>query len=64
MFGRKSSSEGASTAETVTRGVQAAGRIVAGDRGSRAANVLTGALGLGRIEICDDPTCANCAPVK
>ncbi|EST17898.1 hypothetical protein [Streptomyces niveus] len=61
MFGRKNN--GASTAETVTRSVVAAGRIVAGERGARVANAITGPV-TGRIEICDDPTCKDCAPVR
>lgn len=57
MFGRKNS---ASAAEVATRAAQAAGRTVAGDRGGKVANKVTNALGLGRIEICDDPKCIDC----
>lgn len=63
VFGRKST-KGVSTAETTARTIQATGRTLAGDRGGRVANAVTGALGLGRIEICDDPNCADCAPIK
>ncbi len=62
LFNRKSG--GVSAAETVTRTIQATGRTLAGDRGGRAANAVTEALGLGRIEICDDPNCVDCAPAK
>ncbi|MFE4613736.1 hypothetical protein ACFRK5_36150 [Streptomyces niveus] len=65
MFGRKNNRAGVSRAETATRVITAAGRTVAGDRvGGRAANAITEALGLGRIDLCDDPTCENCAPVR
>ncbi|MFE7518386.1 hypothetical protein [Streptomyces halstedii] len=57
MFGRKSST---SPAEVVTRSAQVVGRTVAGDRGGKAANKVTGALGLGRIEACNDPKCTDC----
>ncbi|MEV5619421.1 hypothetical protein [Streptomyces bacillaris] len=58
MFRRKAS--GVSAAETATRTVQAVGRTVAGERGGKAANKVTSALGLGRIEICDRPDCRDC----
>lgn len=57
MFGRKSST---SASEVATRSAQAVGRTVAGDRGGKAANKITGALGLGRIEACSDPKCSCC----
>lgn len=57
MFGRKSST---SAREVATRSAQAVGRTVAGDRGGKAANKVTNALGLGRIEMCDDPKCRDC----
>ncbi|MGW5677548.1 hypothetical protein ACWEV4_21105 [Streptomyces sp. NPDC003860] len=64
MFGFKSKSSGVPVAETVTRTIQAAGRTVAGDRGGQVANKVTETLGLGRIDLCDNPTCEDCAPVK
>lgn len=63
MFGRKNTT-GVSTAEVVTRTIQYAGQRVAGERGGQVANAVTGALGLGRIEMCDAPDCEDCAPVK
>ncbi|MCX5145118.1 hypothetical protein [Streptomyces sp. NBC_00338] len=57
MFGRKSST---SAAEVATRSAQVVGRTVAGDRGGKVANKVTGALGLGRIEKCADPKCDCC----
>jgi len=50
--------------ELIARRLQQAGRTVAGERGSRAANAVSSAIGCGRIEICDDPNCLNCAPVR
>ena len=62
MFGKKIREEdGISTQEYLCRRIQGVGRQVAGDRGGRAANAVTGALGLGRIDICDDPNCPNCS---
>lgn len=58
MFRRKSS--GVSTAETAARTVQAAGQKIAGERGGRAANKVTSALGLGRIDHCNKPECSDC----
>ncbi|WP_145503168.1 hypothetical protein [Streptomyces sp. CFMR 7] len=58
MFRRKAS--GVSAAETATRTVQAVGRTVAGERGGRAANKVTSALGLGRIDYCNKPDCPDC----
>lgn len=61
MLGKKIRKEdGISTPEYLCRRAQQAGRAVAGDRGGRVANAVTGAIGLGRIEICDDPNCPNC----
>ncbi|MGW6288875.1 hypothetical protein [Streptomyces sp. NPDC055107] len=57
MFGRKNS---ASAAEVATRSAQVVGRTVAGDRGGKVANKVTGALGLGRVEKCSDPKCDCC----
>ncbi|MFB6591659.1 MULTISPECIES: hypothetical protein [Streptomyces] len=54
--------KGASLAEVVTRHLHAAGRTVAGENGGRAANAVTSAVGLGRIDICDHPACPDCAP--
>lgn len=61
MFGRKSNGESMSGREVVARRLQQAGRTVAGDAGSRAANRVSAAIGCGRIELCSDPTCPNCA---
>ncbi|MEI5032435.1 hypothetical protein RB201_04340 [Streptomyces sp. S1A(2023)] len=58
MFRRKTS--GVSAAETAARTVQAAGQKVAGERGGRAANKVTAALGLGRISYCNKPDCPDC----
>lgn len=55
---------GTSRREQVARHLQAAGRQVAGERGSRIANRVSEAIGCGRINICDDPTCEDCAPVR
>ena len=52
----------ASLAEVVTRPLHAAGRTIAGEKGGRAANAVTSVAGLGRIDICDNPACADCAP--
>lgn len=57
MFGRKNKS---SAAEVACRSAQVVGRTAAGDRGGKAANKVTNALRLGRIEYCDDPKCTNC----
>ncbi|WP_406484498.1 hypothetical protein [Streptomyces microflavus] len=48
--------------ERLTRTLHAAGLRLAGEHGGRAANVLTGLLGLGRIELCTNPACTDCAP--
>lgn len=53
---------GASLAEVVTRHLHAAGRTIAGEKGGRAANAVTSAVGLGRIDICGNPACPDCAP--
>lgn len=61
MFGKKVREEdGMSKGEYACRRLQQAGRAVTGDRGGRAANALTGAVGLGRIETCDNPDCDHC----
>lgn len=57
MFGRKNKP---SAAEVACRSAQVVGRTVAGDRGGKAANKVTNALGLGRMETCDDPKCTRC----
>ncbi|MFD8060818.1 hypothetical protein ACFXA0_15290 [Streptomyces cyaneofuscatus] len=48
--------------ERRTRTLHAAGLRLAGERGGRAANIVTGLLGLGRIELCTNPACTDCAP--
>ncbi|MFH9768884.1 hypothetical protein ACH4N4_20740 [Streptomyces microflavus] len=48
--------------ERLARTLHAAAFRLAGERGDRAANVLTGLLGLGRIELCTNPSCTDCAP--
>lgn len=48
--------------ERITRGLQYAGQRLAGERGSKVANVISTALGCGRIEFCDDPACPDCTP--
>ncbi|WP_334664877.1 hypothetical protein [Streptomyces cyaneofuscatus] len=48
--------------ERLTRRIHAAGLRIAGEPGGRAANVLTGLLGLGRIDLCANPSCTDCAP--
>ncbi|MFF7251671.1 hypothetical protein [Streptomyces microflavus] len=55
-------SAGITFRERLARLIHAAGLRIAGERGGRAANVLTGLLGLGRIELCADPACTDCAP--
>lgn len=58
LFRRKTA--GVSPAETATRTIQAAGQKIAGERGGKAANRVTSALGLGRIEHCNKPDCPDC----
>ena len=51
--------------EVIARRLQQAGRTVAGERGSRIANTISGAIGCGRIEAhkpCDNPSCPDCGP--
>ena len=55
---------GTTRREQVARHLQAAGRQVAGERGGRVANRVSEALGCGRIDTCDDPTCQDCAPIQ
>ncbi|MFH9215930.1 hypothetical protein [Streptomyces globisporus] len=50
--------------ERLARTLHAVGLRIAGERGGRAANVLTGLLGLGRIELCANPACTDCAPLS
>jgi hypothetical protein len=64
MFGRKNSDKAPTGREAVARRLQQAGLTVAGEHGSRAANRVSQALGCGRIELCDNPTCQNCAPTS
>lgn len=49
--------------ERLARTLHAAGLRIAAERGGRTANVLTGLLGFGRIELCADPACTDCAPL-
>jgi len=56
-----SSSDRMDPRELIARRLQQAGRAVAGERGSRIVNGISGAIGCGRIELCDDPNCPNCA---
>ncbi|WP_435597084.1 hypothetical protein [Streptomyces anulatus] len=58
MFRRRTG--GVSAAETATRTIHAVGQKVAGERGGRAANRVTSALGLGQIKVCGKPDCPNC----
>ncbi|WP_318201064.1 hypothetical protein [Streptomyces sp. SCL15-4] len=53
-----------STRELTARRLQQIGRTVAGERGGRVANRVSEAIGCGRIELCDDPSCPNCAPIE
>ncbi|MEW1627293.1 hypothetical protein AB0387_07660 [Streptomyces sp. NPDC089173] len=48
--------------ERLARTLHAAGLRIAKEPGGRAANVLTSLLGLGRIELCTNPACIDCAP--
>ncbi|MGW6222233.1 hypothetical protein ACWF8U_20385 [Streptomyces olivaceus] len=50
--------------EGIARRLQQIGLTVAGERGSRAANRVSKAIGCGRITLCDAPNCPDCAPVK
>ena len=62
MFGRTNSTEATGTCarERISRSLHAAGQVIAGDRGWRAANAVSEAIGCGRIEFCDDPNCPDC----
>ncbi|MGC5344548.1 hypothetical protein [Streptomyces sp. DT171] len=53
---------GISLRERLTRTIHAAGLRLAGERGGHAANTLTDVLRLGRIDLCPDPACTDCAP--
>ncbi|MFF1547128.1 hypothetical protein [Streptomyces sp. NPDC058291] len=64
MFGRKSNPEAPAGREVVARRLQQAGLTVAGERGGRAANRVSEALGCGRIDLCNDPNCLDCAPAS
>lgn len=64
MAGRMSGGEDMSARELIARRLQQVGWNVAGERGSRIANRVSEAIGCGRIELCDDPACPNCAPVE
>jgi hypothetical protein len=63
MLGR-SNSGGISNREAVSRQLQRAGRVVAGETGGRVANKISKAIRCGTVDICDDPACQNCAPVR
>jgi hypothetical protein len=63
MFGRNRDNA-MDPREHIARRLQQVGRTVAGDTGSKVANVISGAIRCGRIEPCDDPTCSNCAPIN
>ncbi|MFD4179276.1 hypothetical protein [Streptomyces anulatus] len=56
-------SAGITIRERLTRTIHAAGLYAAGERGGNAANALTDFLRLGRVELCADPSCADCAPL-
>jgi hypothetical protein len=64
MFGRKSNDDAMDPREHIARRLQQAGRTVAGETGSKVANAISSAIGCGRIESCDDPNCADCAPIN
>ncbi|WP_392971117.1 hypothetical protein [Streptomyces sp. LN245] len=57
---RKRDSEAMDPRELVARRLQQAGLTVAGETGSKVANVISAAIGCGRIELCNDPSCPNC----
>jgi hypothetical protein len=59
MFGLKISDE---KAESVCRWIHAAVLTVTGGHGRQLVNKVTERIGLGRIELCDNPNCENCAP--
>jgi hypothetical protein len=59
---KSSNDSGASGRELVARHLQRAGATVAGGRGRQVANRVSEAIGCGRIEMCDDPNCLDCAP--
>jgi hypothetical protein len=50
--------------ELVSRRLQQAGLTVAGERGAKVANRVSEALGCGRIHLCSDPACQDCAPSR
>lgn len=54
--------------EKVARGLDAAGRTVAGDRGGRVAAKVSEALGCGHVEYttvpCTGPDCPTCAELN
>ncbi len=64
MSRRNRTAEVMSTRELTARRLQQIGRTVAGERGGRVANRVSEAIGCGRIELCDDPSCPNCAPIE
>jgi hypothetical protein len=47
--------------ELVSRRLQQAGLTVAGEPGARVANWVSEAIGCGRIQLCNDPGCQDCA---
>lgn len=55
---------GEKAAEEIVRTVHYVGVKVGGKRGSRVANRITEAAGLGRIEMCDDLNCTECEPTR
>lgn len=59
-----SSSDRMDPRERVCRRLQQAGLTVAGERGGRVANRISEAIGAGRIELCADPDCPDCARVE
>lgn len=60
----ESASGGTTRREQVARHLQATGRQVAGERGGRIANRISEAIRCGRIDICNNPACEDCAPVR
>ncbi|WP_426501251.1 hypothetical protein [Streptomyces sp. D54] len=56
-------SAGITFRERLTRTIHAAGLRLAGERGGNAANALTDFFRLGRVVLCADPSCTDCAPL-
>lgn len=59
-----SSSDRMDPRERVSRRLQQAGHAVARERGGQIANRISEAIGCGRIDLCNDPACPDCAPVE